>query len=159
MRKEVMKLQGHKFRAFCRYAQIWDTVGQQYEATDAAEDRLHNHEGATVEELEAAIAVLKNYLATSDPILAHGYELLTLLHDNEAFTLRQLVAAQGEATIHRQDRIYYRSEAGYSTISIIKFRHAVALPFKLCLVGARKLCRKIRKGKKKGKKASACLTG
>ncbi|KFY82146.1 hypothetical protein V500_10785 [Pseudogymnoascus sp. VKM F-4518 (FW-2643)] len=165
MRREVMKLQGLKFRAFCRYAQIWDTVGKQYEAMDAAEARLHNHKGATVVELLAAIDVLKKYLATSDKILEHGFDLIKMLHDDEALTLRQLVSAQGEATVHRQDRVFYLIEASHVTISIFKFCEAVSKPFKLCTAGAKKICRKIRKAKKKkgkkgkkGKKTSGCLT-
>lgn len=161
-----MKLQGLKFRAFCRYAQIWDTVGKQYEAIDAAVIRLHNPKGATVAELLAAIDVLKKYLETSNPILEHGFELIQKLHDDEALVLQQLVSAQGEATIHRQDRVFYQIEASHVTISIAKFCEAVSKPFKLCAAGTRKICRKIRKAKKKkgkkgkkGKKVSGCLTG
>ncbi|OAF61046.1 hypothetical protein VC83_02693 [Pseudogymnoascus destructans] len=158
MRKEVMKLQGEKFQAFCKYGSVWDNVSQQYEAIDAAEDRLRNDKGATPEELEEAIAVLQKFLDTSDPILNHGYDLIRMLNDNEALSLRQLVAAQGEATIYRQDRVYYQIKASRATLFCRKIRTKIVKPFKVCAATAKKICRKIRKAKKKkGKRPAGAL--
>ncbi|KFY30706.1 hypothetical protein V493_01730 [Pseudogymnoascus sp. VKM F-4281 (FW-2241)] len=157
MRREVMNLQGAKFRAFCRYAQIWDSVAEQYEATDAAEIRLNTSEGATIENMNAAADVLTKYIKSSDPILEYGWDLLQLLNNNEALSLRQLVAAQGDATVIRQDRCYLAVEANRTTVSLIRFRANFSRPFKFCAAKYRIICRKLKK-KKKGKKASACIT-
>lgn len=156
--KEIMKLQGEKFHMFCKYGSLWDTVCQKYEAVNAAEDRLRNHKGATVEELKAAMAVLQNYLDESDEIIKHGFTLIRMLNDNEAFSLRQLVEAQGDATIHRQDRMYYRITASRATLFCRKVRTKMAKPFKVCAATAKKICREIRKAKKKkGKRPAAAI--
>lgn len=143
---------------FCKYGSIWDTTCQKYEAVNAAEDRLRNHKGATVEELKSAMGVLQNYLDDSDEIIKHGFTLIRMLNDNEAFALRRLVEAQGDATINRQDRMFYRITASRATLFCRKVRTKMAKPFKVCAATAKKICRKIRKAKKKkGKKPAAAL--
>ncbi|OBT76540.1 hypothetical protein VF21_05386 [Pseudogymnoascus sp. 05NY08] len=158
MCKEIMNLHGEKFHIYCKYSELWDTIGQQWEATDAAQERLRNHKGATVEELEAAIDVLQTYLDASLEIIKCCCTLLCMLNDNEALSLRQLVAAQGEATTHRQDRIYYDILASRMTVLCRKVRTKMAKPFKVCAATAKKVCRKIRKAKKKkGKKVAGAI--
>ncbi|OBT58792.1 hypothetical protein VE04_01140 [Pseudogymnoascus sp. 24MN13] len=162
MRKEVMKLQGAKFQAFCKYGSIWDHMSQHYEAINDAENRLRNSKGATPQQLESAIAVLQFYLDNSTKILNHGYDLIRMLNENEAFSLRQLVAAQGDATIHRQDRVYYQITASRATLLCCKIRAKMTKPFKCCAAtakkAAKKICRKVRRAKKKmGKKPAGAL--
>lgn len=153
MCREVMKLQGAKFHAYTSYAEIWDTVQKQFEAVDAAIALLFFSKTATVKELQEASGVLQHYLDTSDDILGHGFHLIHALTEKEARSLRQLVSAQCDSTIERQDRAYLAIESARVTITLTKLEEAVKKPFKCCAARAKKLCRKIKKKVKKAKKA------
>ncbi|KAL5349468.1 hypothetical protein ACLOAV_005761 [Pseudogymnoascus australis] len=161
MRKEVMKLQGAKFHAYCEYAELWDLIGLRRKNLEAAEKRLTDMKGATVREVETAIATLESYLEVSLEIQNHAFPLIRMLNDNEALSLRQLVAAHGEATISRQDHYYRLLESIKCKVRKLRLREAAVKPFKFCRAKVRNLCRKIRRARKKrkGKKAVGLITG
>ncbi|KFX99208.1 hypothetical protein O988_03969 [Pseudogymnoascus sp. VKM F-3808] len=159
LRKEVMNIYDGKFRAFCRYAHVWDTVGRQYEAVDAAIALLRNHNNATLEQFKEAQDVLQHYLDTSDQIFGYGYRLLCMVNDSEALVLRQLVSAQTDATINRQDLVFLVLESSHVSLSFKKIRHALAMPFKLCGAGVDRICHKIKKAKKKRARKSRDTIG
>ncbi|OBT64608.1 hypothetical protein VE03_06316 [Pseudogymnoascus sp. 23342-1-I1] len=149
MRREIMNLHGEKFHAYVKYAEIWDTVVHQIDAYSEAEDHLRNMKGHTLEELERAVHRLKHFLESSMEVLNHGYPLICMLTEHEALSLRQLVAAQGEVTISRQDRYYYLLKSIGCKMRAVRVREAVSKPFKCCHAEVKKLCRKFRKARKK----------
>lgn len=163
MRKEVMKLQGAKFHAYCEYAELWDSIGLRRKNLEAAEKRLRNMNGATVNQVETAIATLETYLELSLEIPNHVYPLIHMLSDNEALSLRQLLAIHGETTISRQDHYYRLLESITCEVRMLRLREAAVKPFKYCRAKARNLCRRIRRARKKrkgkGKKAVGLITG
>ncbi|KFY36308.1 hypothetical protein V494_05104 [Pseudogymnoascus sp. VKM F-4513 (FW-928)] len=155
LRKEIMKLQGHKFHAYCAYAEVWDDVVAEKDLVDAAKHLLENHKGSTVKELQNAFAMLQRYLEASNEIVGYACDLLRRVNDEEAHVLRQLVDVQGGYTITRQDEMFSAICGAFLTIGIKKVTETLSKPFKCAARRAKKLCRKIKKAKKAHKKKKA----